>query len=523
MSGVIGLDVGGVNTKAAWLEGAGGEGGRTANRRFEVWRDRDALEAVIRGVVDDLDAPPADAAALTMTAELSDAFRTKREGVAFVLDAAERALGPVALRVFTTRGELIDPGTARQRPLDVAASNWVATAQWAARAHDEALLVDVGSTTADVVPILGGEVAATGWTDLDRLLTGELVYTGALRTNLAGIAPRVPVRGGWCPVAPELFAISADVHVVLGHLAPPNAWARVSRRGPRSSPRAPGCSSCARSPRASAAIWSASPAVGTRRPSRSRPPSRSPSCSCARWARRDHGGQVGGALARDRGGRALRALCAVIGDAAARHPLLVVPGGGRFADAVREEDARHGLAAATHHRMAILAMDQFGLMLADLVPGAGACENLDAAAALARDGRAAVLLPAALVLAASDLPASWDVTSDSIAAWVAGRARARRVVLLKSVPGLYAGPPAGEPIAGLTASRLAALQREGHASGVDAHFAVALAAAGVEAWVIGGRDPSRLVELLDTGATTGTRLTPGGDAGSRLGVAPLPQ
>jgi len=218
MTGVIGLDVGGVNTKAAWAETAGG--GRVANRHFEVWRGRDGLEAVIRGVVEDLDAPRPAAVALTMTAELSDAFRTKREGVAFVLDAAERALGPVLLRVFTTRGELIDPGAARGRPLDVAASNWVATAQWAARAHAEALLIDVGSTTADVVPILGGAVAATGWTDLDRLLSGELVYTGALRTNLAGIAARVPVRGGWCPVAPELFAISADVHVVLGHIAP---------------------------------------------------------------------------------------------------------------------------------------------------------------------------------------------------------------------------------------------------------------------------------------------------------------
>ena len=56
--------------------------------------------------------------------------------------------------------------------------------------------------------------------DLERLLAGELVYTGVLRTNLAAIAPRVPVRGRWCPVSSECFAISADVHLVLGHLAP---------------------------------------------------------------------------------------------------------------------------------------------------------------------------------------------------------------------------------------------------------------------------------------------------------------
>jgi (4-(4-[2-(gamma-L-glutamylamino)ethyl]phenoxymethyl)furan-2-yl)methanamine synthase len=70
------------------------------------------------------------------------------------------------------------------------------------------------------VPIAGGRVAATGHNDLERLLAGELVYTGVLRTNLAAIARRVPVRGGWCPVASEYFAISADVHLVLGHLEP---------------------------------------------------------------------------------------------------------------------------------------------------------------------------------------------------------------------------------------------------------------------------------------------------------------
>ena len=166
------------------------------------------------------EAGDADAVAITMTAELSDAFRTKREGVAFVLDAAEEALGDRPLSVLTTAGELVPMGEARARPWDVAAANWMATALAVAGDHPDALLIDVGSTTADVVPIAGGRVAATGHNDLERLLAGELVYTGALRTNLAAIAPRVPVRGEWCPVSSESFAISADVHVVLGHLAP---------------------------------------------------------------------------------------------------------------------------------------------------------------------------------------------------------------------------------------------------------------------------------------------------------------
>jgi probable H4MPT-linked C1 transfer pathway protein len=207
----LAVDIGGANTKAAWIHGTSL---RTVSRPFEVWRDREGLSAVLREIAAD----PADAVAITMTAELSDAFRTKREGVAFVLDAVEDALGDRPLSVLTTAGELVSMEAARARPWDVAAANWVATALAVAGEHPDALLIDVGSTTADVIPIAAGRVVASGRNDLERLLAGELVYTGVLRTNLAAIAPRVPVRGGWCPVASELFAISADVHLVLGHL-----------------------------------------------------------------------------------------------------------------------------------------------------------------------------------------------------------------------------------------------------------------------------------------------------------------
>jgi (4-(4-[2-(gamma-L-glutamylamino)ethyl]phenoxymethyl)furan-2-yl)methanamine synthase len=213
----LAVDIGGANTKAARLEGGSL---RTVSRPFEVWRDRDALAAVLREVAAGVAARPQDAVAVTMTAELSDAFRTKREGVGFVLDAAQAALGDGTLSVLTTAGELVSVEAARAHPWDVAAANWVATALAVAEAHPDALLVDIGSTTADVIPIVDGRVAASARDDLGRLLAGELVYTGVLRTNLAAIAPRVPVRGGWCPVSSEYFAISADVHVVLGHLAP---------------------------------------------------------------------------------------------------------------------------------------------------------------------------------------------------------------------------------------------------------------------------------------------------------------
>jgi (4-(4-[2-(gamma-L-glutamylamino)ethyl]phenoxymethyl)furan-2-yl)methanamine synthase len=215
---VLGWDVGGAYVKAAVVEaGAGSRTVLTASRPFEIWRDKHALPDVLRALAAELPSP--ESVAVTMTAELSDVFRTKREGVDFVLGAVE-SVSRAPVRVFTTAGEFVDTATARVRPLDAAASNWVATAVLVGRFVPEAVLVDIGSTTTDVIPVTGGRVAARGRTDPERLLADELVYTGALRTNVAAIVRRVPLRGGECPVASELFAVSGDVHVLLGSLGP---------------------------------------------------------------------------------------------------------------------------------------------------------------------------------------------------------------------------------------------------------------------------------------------------------------
>jgi 5-(aminomethyl)-3-furanmethanol phosphate kinase len=206
--------------------------------------------------------------------------------------------------------------------------------------------------------------------------------------------------------------------------------------------------------------------------------------------------KVGGGL----GDSVLPGLCTALGELGKRHPLLVVPGGAGFADAVRDADRRFRLRAATSHRMAILGMEQFGWLLSDLIPGAVRCAGLPQV----RAGRTTVLLPAALPL--DRLPASWEVTSDSIAAWVAVRIGAGRLVLVKAVDGLFADwPPRGEPLARLTVAELAALR----AGGVDEHLPTMLSGARFETWVVGGRDPARLAELLEHGTTAGTRIAAG--------------
>jgi (4-(4-[2-(gamma-L-glutamylamino)ethyl]phenoxymethyl)furan-2-yl)methanamine synthase len=185
---VIGLDIGGANIKAAVLSDDGRL--RTVSEPFEVWRRPEALAAVIASVVGRLRLDRAPVA-LTTTAELVDVFASKREGVLRVLEAAHQALPGRRLRVMAL---LI----ARSRP--------------------DAILLDCGGTTTDVIPIVAGEVAARGRTDLERLLHGELVYTGALRTGIAAVVSHVPIGGKPCPVASELFAISADAHLLRGSL-----------------------------------------------------------------------------------------------------------------------------------------------------------------------------------------------------------------------------------------------------------------------------------------------------------------
>lgn len=218
---VIGWDVGGVNTKAARVSAparAGSPGLHCVSTPYEIQRDPAALVPTLRRLAGELGAAGGEAHAVTMTAELSQLFRTKREGVGFVLDALETAFPGDRLQVYTVDGRFIRPDEARQRPLDVAASNWVATATLVAQLEPDAILIDTGTTTTDIIPIVGGRVAATGRTDPARLVSGELVYTGALRTPAEALLQELPLAGGTAGVSAEGFVLVGDALLWLGQL-----------------------------------------------------------------------------------------------------------------------------------------------------------------------------------------------------------------------------------------------------------------------------------------------------------------
>jgi hypothetical protein len=135
-----------------------------------------------------------------------------------VIDSLRRAFPRTRLRIYGVDGRFRSAEATRRKPLRVAAANWMASATLVAEAWPDALFLDVGSTTSDVIPIVGGRVAAGGRSDPARLRRGELVYTGALRTPVCAVVRRLPWRGRRCRVAAELFAIAADVHRWLGSI-----------------------------------------------------------------------------------------------------------------------------------------------------------------------------------------------------------------------------------------------------------------------------------------------------------------
>ena len=208
----LALDVGGANLKAAHSSG------QSRALPFQLWKRPDDLTQNLASLVGTL--PRADRLALTMTAELCDCYPTKAVGVRAVMDAVREAIDGQPMIVWGIDGRFHEVDEIRETPGLAAAANWLALATVAARLIPEGpgLLIDVGSTTADLIPLIDRRAAVRGRTDTERLQTGELVYAGVRRTPLCSLAHELPFRGRPTGLTAELFATTLDVYLTLGEI-----------------------------------------------------------------------------------------------------------------------------------------------------------------------------------------------------------------------------------------------------------------------------------------------------------------
>jgi len=205
---VMGWDLGGAHVKAAFASGGRVRG--VWQRPCPLWQDLGALPRTVADLAHAAGAPGTHA--VTMTGELADVFANRAQGVRALLDMLQSSVSAQRWLVYAHPPRFLAPREVVRRPLAVASMNWSATAAWVACRLPDALLLDIGSTTTDIVPIRAGAVTAHGVTDSQRLASEELVYTGVVRTPVMALAARVPFEGAWHAPMAEYFATSADVY-----------------------------------------------------------------------------------------------------------------------------------------------------------------------------------------------------------------------------------------------------------------------------------------------------------------------
>jgi len=225
---VIGWDIGGAHLKAALVEG--GRVRDVVQWPCELWRGLSRLDAAFQHAFARGSHWRDAHHAVTMTGEMADLFEHREAGVAAIVTQAAAALG-ARTSFYAADGTFPSATDARAEWRRVASANWHATATLVARSRRDALLLDVGSTTTDIVPIVEGRVVAQGRDDASRLAAGELVYVGVVRTPLCALVPRVTFECRECNVMNEFFATTADVFRLTGELRPEHDQAPTADQG----------------------------------------------------------------------------------------------------------------------------------------------------------------------------------------------------------------------------------------------------------------------------------------------------
>jgi probable H4MPT-linked C1 transfer pathway protein len=209
----LGLDIGGANLKAYDSKG------RAESVTFALYREPDRLADEIRTLAARM-APP-QGVLVTMTAELCDCFLTRRQGVLKIVSDLESIYHSGILRIWGVDGAFHSTTTIKANPALAEASNWKALGDCLANGyfqHKSGLVIDIGSTTTDILAVSHGKILSDSRTDLDRLQSGELVYIGVNRTALCAVTDSVKYRGTNTPIMRELFATTGDIYLTSGDI-----------------------------------------------------------------------------------------------------------------------------------------------------------------------------------------------------------------------------------------------------------------------------------------------------------------
>jgi len=214
---VLGWDLGGAHIKAAVVEQSG-KVTAVAQASCPLWMGLDKLEQGIDAVLKRVAGASGLMHAVTMTGELVDLFPDRASGVRELIDVMRRRFSAERVQIYGGSAGFLDPQSALSRTSEVASANWLASASLTAERIPEGLFIDVGSTTTDLIPIAGSRVRASGYSDHQRLVQEELLYTGVIRTPLMAVARRVPFSGEWVSLVAEQFATTADIYRLTGEL-----------------------------------------------------------------------------------------------------------------------------------------------------------------------------------------------------------------------------------------------------------------------------------------------------------------
>jgi (4-(4-[2-(gamma-L-glutamylamino)ethyl]phenoxymethyl)furan-2-yl)methanamine synthase len=214
-SDFIGWDIGGAHLKVASVN-AVGKIEFVEQFASPLWQGLEQLEILLEKTIKQLP-QGSHSHAFTITAELVDIFKDREEGVNTLIDVCEKNLGD-NINLYATDEGILRLDKAREKINQIASANWHASTTYTASLIESGLFIDVGSTTADIIPFSNNKLKNRGLNDQSRLRFDELVYTGVIRTSLMALADRVPFNGEWQNIAAENFATTADVYRILTSL-----------------------------------------------------------------------------------------------------------------------------------------------------------------------------------------------------------------------------------------------------------------------------------------------------------------